>query len=80
MRLVLDDVHELTGREVLRDLTRLIRRSPAGSAWSSPAASDPPDLVPRLRLEGRLHELRADALRFTARRHRHAAGEPPAWT
>src|SRR5688500_2818617 len=30
VRVVLDDVHELTGREVLRDLTRLVRRSPAG--------------------------------------------------
>ena len=78
---VLDDVHELTGREVLRDLTRLIRRSPAGLASSSsPAGSDPPISVPRLRLEGRLHEVRADALRFTRGRRRRAAARPPAST
>src|SRR5215218_1135569 len=28
LRLVLDDVHELTGKEVLRDLARLVRRPP----------------------------------------------------
>jgi LuxR family maltose regulon positive regulatory protein len=65
VRLVLDDVHELTGREVLRDLTRLIRRSPAGLRLVLASRTDPPISVPRLRLEGRLHELRADVLRFT---------------
>ena len=65
MRVVLDDVHELTGREVLRDLTRLIRRSPAGLRLVLASRTDPPISVPRLRLEGRLHELRADVLRFT---------------
>jgi LuxR family maltose regulon positive regulatory protein len=65
VRIVLDDVHELTGREVLRDLTRLIRRSPAGLRVVLASRTDPPISVPRLRLEGRLHELRADALRFT---------------
>ena len=65
VRVVLDDVHELTGREVLRDLTRLIRRSPAGLRLVLAGRADPPISVPRLRLEGRLHELRADVLRFT---------------
>ncbi|HET6394583.1 MAG TPA: LuxR C-terminal-related transcriptional regulator [Blastococcus sp.] len=65
VRVVLDDVHELTRREVLRDLTRLIRRSPAGLRLVLASRTDPPISVPRLRLEGRLHELRADALRFT---------------
>jgi LuxR family maltose regulon positive regulatory protein len=65
VRVVLDDVHELTGREVLRDLTRLIRRSPAGLRLVLASRTDPPISVPRLRLEGRLHELRADVLRFT---------------
>ena len=65
VRLVLDDVHELTGREVLRDLGRLIRRHPAGLQLVLASRSDPPISIPRLRLEGRLHELRADVLRFT---------------
>jgi LuxR family transcriptional regulator, maltose regulon positive regulatory protein len=65
VRVVLDDVHELTGREVLRDLARLIRLRPAGLRLVLASRSDPPISVPRLRLEGRLHELRADALRFT---------------
>jgi LuxR family maltose regulon positive regulatory protein len=65
VRVVLDDVHELTGREVLRDLGRLIRRRPAGLRLVLASRSDPPISVPRLRLEGRLHELRADHLRFT---------------
>ena len=65
VRLILDDVHELTGRDVLRDLARLIRRRPAGLRLVLASRSDPPISVPRLRLEGRLHELRADLLRFT---------------
>jgi LuxR family maltose regulon positive regulatory protein len=65
VRLVLDDVHELTGREVLRDLTRLIRRRLGGLRLVLASRTDPPISVPRLRLEGRLHELRADILRFT---------------
>jgi LuxR family maltose regulon positive regulatory protein len=65
VRIVLDDVHELTGREVLRDLTRLIRCSPARLQLVIAGRVDPPISVPRLRLEGRLHEVRADALRFT---------------
>jgi LuxR family transcriptional regulator, maltose regulon positive regulatory protein len=65
VRLVLDDVHELTGREVLNDLARLIRRRPRGVQFVLASRSDPPISVPRLRLEGRLHELRADLLRFT---------------
>ena len=65
IRVVLDDVHELTAREVLRDLTRLIRRSPARLRLVLSSRTDPPISVPRLRLEGRLLEVRADALRFT---------------
>ena len=64
-RVVLDDVQELTGREVLRDLSRLIRRSPAGLRLVLASRTDPPISIPRLRLEGRLHELRADVLRLT---------------
>jgi LuxR family transcriptional regulator, maltose regulon positive regulatory protein len=65
VRIVLDDVHELTGREVLRHLARLIRRRPAGLRLVLASRADPPISIPRLRLEGRVHELRADALRFT---------------
>jgi LuxR family maltose regulon positive regulatory protein len=65
VRLVLDDVHELTGREVVSDLARLIRRRPAGVRLVLASRSDPPVSVPRLRLEGRLHELRADVLQFS---------------
>jgi LuxR family maltose regulon positive regulatory protein len=65
VRVVLDDVHELTGREVLHDLARLVRRRPARLRLVLASRSDPPISVPRLRLEGRLHELRADLLRFT---------------
>jgi LuxR family maltose regulon positive regulatory protein len=65
VRLVLDDVHELTGREVLRHLARLIRCRPAGLRLVLASRADPPISIPRLRLEGRVHELRADALRFT---------------
>jgi LuxR family transcriptional regulator, maltose regulon positive regulatory protein len=65
VRIVLDDVQELTGREVLGSLTRLTRRLPAGVRLVLASRSDPPISVPRLRLEGRLHELRGDVLRFT---------------
>jgi LuxR family maltose regulon positive regulatory protein len=65
VRLVLDDVHELTRPEVLRDLNRLIRSRPAGHRLVLASRSDPPISIPRLRLEGRVHELRADALRFS---------------
>jgi LuxR family transcriptional regulator, maltose regulon positive regulatory protein len=66
VRIVLDDVHELTGREVLSGLDRLIRRRPEGVHAVLASRSDPPVSVPRLRLEGRLIEVRADLLRFTA--------------
>jgi LuxR family maltose regulon positive regulatory protein len=50
---------------VLRDLARLVRRRPAGVRLVLLSRMDPPISVPRLRLEGRLHEVRVDALRFT---------------
>ncbi|MDN5933228.1 MAG: hypothetical protein L0I24_19540, partial [Pseudonocardia sp.] len=64
VRLVLDDVHEVTAREPLRDLARLVRRRPRGLRLVLSSRVDPPLSLPRLRLEGRLHELRADRLRF----------------
>ncbi|MGZ4566151.1 MAG: LuxR C-terminal-related transcriptional regulator [Blastococcus sp.] len=65
VRLVLDDVQELTGAESLRGLARLARRRPAGLQLVLASRSDPPISLPRLRLEGRLHGLRADRLRFS---------------
>ncbi|WP_222263310.1 LuxR C-terminal-related transcriptional regulator [Modestobacter marinus] len=65
VRIVLDDVQALTGREVLQHLTRLIRRRPTGLQLVLASRADPPISIPRLRLEGRLHELRADVLRFS---------------
>src|SRR4051812_24903162 len=65
VRIVLDDVHELTSREVLRDVAQLVRFPPAGVRLVLAGRADPAISVPRLRLEGRLHELRADVLRFT---------------
>jgi LuxR family transcriptional regulator, maltose regulon positive regulatory protein len=65
IRVVLDDVHELMDPEALRDLARLIRRRPAGLRLVLAGRMDPPLPLPRMRLEGRLHELRAEELRFT---------------
>ena len=46
VRVVLDDVHELTGQEVLRDLVRLIRRRPAGLRLVLASRTDPPISIP----------------------------------
>ena len=64
-RLVLDDVHELTAPDALRLLARLVRSHPAGLRLVLAGRADPPLGLPRLRLEGRLLELRAEQLRFT---------------
>ncbi|HEV7210551.1 MAG TPA: LuxR C-terminal-related transcriptional regulator [Blastococcus sp.] len=65
VRLVLDDVQDLTGAESLRGLARLVRRRPAGVQLVLASRSDPPISLPRLRLEGRLHGVRADRLMFS---------------
>lgn len=65
VRLVLDDVHVLSGhRPAVAALTRLVRRHPAGVRLVLAARSDPPVGLARLRLEGALCELRAEQLRF----------------
>ncbi|QJY49181.1 LuxR C-terminal-related transcriptional regulator [Pseudonocardia broussonetiae] len=63
VRLVLDDVHDLA-EPALRDLARLVRRRPAGLQLVLVSRRDALLPLPRLRLEGQLRELRADALRF----------------
>jgi LuxR family transcriptional regulator, maltose regulon positive regulatory protein len=65
VRLVLDDVHELTEPAALGGLTRMIHRRPSALHLVLSSRADPPISVPRLRLEGRLHEMRAADLRFT---------------
>ena len=65
VRVVLDDVHELTGPEVLHDLSQLIRRRPAGLRLVLASRSDPPISSHDFGWKGRLHEVRADRLRFT---------------
>jgi LuxR family maltose regulon positive regulatory protein len=65
VRLVLDDVHDLPDPGPLRDIGRLIRRRPRNLQLVLASRSDPPLGLPRLRLEGRLVELRADRLRFS---------------
>jgi LuxR family maltose regulon positive regulatory protein len=77
LRLVLDDVHLLAAGEPLRDLARLVHRRPANLQLVLSGRVDPPLSLPRLRLEGQLHELRVDQLRFSldeAGAMLHAAG------
>ncbi len=67
VRLVLDDVHALSGSRAATDvLARLLRRNPSGVRLVLTARSDPPLGLPRLRVEGLLAELRAEGLGFTS--------------
>ncbi|GAA0934466.1 LuxR C-terminal-related transcriptional regulator [Pseudonocardia zijingensis] len=65
VRLVVDDVHALTDLDALRDLGRLVRMRPRGLRLVLAGRSDPPLPLPRLRLESRLLEVRAEQLAFT---------------
>jgi LuxR family transcriptional regulator, maltose regulon positive regulatory protein len=65
MRLILDDVHELVEPVALQGLQTLMRNRPAGFQLVLSTRLDPPLSLPRLRLAGRLWELRADRLRFS---------------
>jgi LuxR family transcriptional regulator, maltose regulon positive regulatory protein len=65
IRLVLDDVHELVDREALHGIQILMRNRPAGIQLVLASRLDPPLSLPRLRLAGRLWELRADQMRFS---------------
>ena len=65
IRLILDDVHELVDPVALHSLQTLHAEPPTGLQLVLSSRLDPPLSVPRLRLEGRLGELRADRLRFS---------------
>ncbi|HKA85094.1 MAG TPA: LuxR C-terminal-related transcriptional regulator [Acidimicrobiales bacterium] len=62
--LVLDDLQELTSRHALRTLAYLVERAPATLDVVLCSRADPPIRLTRLRLEGRLGEIRNDALAF----------------
>ena len=65
VRLILDDVHELHDPVALHGLHTLLRNRPTGLQLVLSSRFDPPLSLPRLRLTGRLYELRADRLRFS---------------
>ncbi|HSK91405.1 MAG TPA: LuxR C-terminal-related transcriptional regulator [Euzebyales bacterium] len=62
---VLDDVHELVSQATLSGLNELLRNLPQQLLLCFSCRFDPPLALSRLRLEGRLHEIRARDLAFT---------------
>ncbi len=66
IHLVIDDLHELHGPGPLRLIERLVRHQPPTLRLVLASRLDPPLPLARLRIEGRLAELRADDLRFSA--------------
>lgn len=64
--IVLDDYHEIEGRDVHEALGYLIEHLPDGVVIAVVSRADPPLSLARLRSAGRLREIRGDALRFTA--------------
>jgi LuxR family maltose regulon positive regulatory protein len=66
VRLVLDNADELAEPAALYGLERLLRNQPPRLRLVLAFRRDPPLPLCRLRVAGRLSELRADALRFTA--------------
>ncbi len=77
--LVLDDVHEVFSKETLHGIATLIHHQPANLRIVLSSRADPPLPLARLRLEGRLAELRASELRFSqqdATTLMHKAGVP----
>ncbi|WP_345419333.1 AAA family ATPase, partial [Actinomycetospora chlora] len=65
VRLVLDDVHHLTDPLSRRGLEMLVRDAPRGLRLVLAGRRDPALPLPRLRLEERVGELRAEQLQFT---------------
>ncbi|PXY26211.1 hypothetical protein BAY59_20425 [Prauserella coralliicola] len=64
--LVLDDVHELTAVSTLHTLATLVRHQPPTLNLVFAGRSELPLPLPRLRVEGRLTDLTAAELRFSA--------------
>jgi len=76
--LVIDDVHELSGHQALRQLELLMMRAPPRLRFVLVTRHDVRLGLHRLRLEGELTEIRGADLRFTpaeARELFHVAGE-----
>ena len=65
IRLILDDVHELGDPQVLHSVQSFIRAKPGTVQLVLSSRFDPPLSLPRLRLAGRLKELRAAQISFT---------------
>lgn len=65
VRLVLDDVQELTAADPLHGLAALVRHRPGGLRLVLAGRTDPPLSLARMRLAGELSELRARDLRFS---------------
>jgi LuxR family transcriptional regulator, maltose regulon positive regulatory protein len=63
--LVLDDVHVITNPDAIGSLARLARRASDDFHLVLVSRNDPPIGLPRLRVEGRLRELRGKDLAFT---------------
>jgi LuxR family transcriptional regulator, maltose regulon positive regulatory protein len=63
--LVLDDVHELISDATWHGIDILVRHQPANARIVLSTRVDPPLPLARLRVQGRLAELRANELRFT---------------
>jgi LuxR family transcriptional regulator, maltose regulon positive regulatory protein len=64
LRVVLDDVHEVTDPATLRGIGRFLRDRPRYVTLVLAGRLDPPLNLQRLRPQGRLTELRGDRLRF----------------
>ena len=61
---MLDDLHEVTDAATLRGLQNFLRDRPPNVILILASRLDPPFHLHRLRLEGRLTELRSDRLQF----------------
>lgn len=64
--LILDDVQEISGNRTLHGIEMLIRHQPVALRLVLSSRFDPPLPLARLRVQGRLREIRARHLRFRA--------------
>jgi LuxR family transcriptional regulator, maltose regulon positive regulatory protein len=63
--LVLDDLHEIIGEQMWHGVATLIRHQPKTTRLVLSTRADPPLPLARLRVQGRLAELRTNELRFS---------------